>query len=248
MLSISLELNNQIYEPALAIIESCCLGHGSAGYTNPNIFRHLTHTHSCRLHIWGNFISLDQNLNAAHLGCIRQHGLTFVVVIQNLIGFVMKVQKCCVPQFVSRMQGFLNDAMSLWCVWCVRLDLIEQVVPSYEYGELILKNYKSNLSQNRPTSFCLGDNQSPRDILSSKAVVYSEVLHSHVHKLWPCLLYTLPELQISNNACIDLVVDIMKLSSGLIVRYLFQESYDSDCKRIWSHKEGLWTVFQELGL
>lgn len=111
-------------------------------------------------------------------------------------------------------------------------------MPSYEYGELILKNYKSNLSQNRPTSFCLGDNQSPRDILLSKAVVYSEVLHSHVRKLWPCSSYALPELQIFNNAFIDLVMDIMKLSFGLIVRYLFKESYDSDSKRKWSHNEG----------
>ena len=120
-------------------------------------------------------------------------------------------------------------------------------MPSYEYGELILKNYKSNLSQNRPTSFCLGDNQSPRDILLSKAVVYSEVLHSHICKLWPCSLYTLPELQIFKNACIDLVVDIMKLSFGLIVRYLFKESYDLDSKRIWSHKEGHWTIFSRIG-
>lgn len=51
-----------------------------------------------------------------------------------------------------------------------------QVVPSYEHGELILKNYKENLSQTKPTVFIPGANPNTNEVLLSKDVVYSEVL------------------------------------------------------------------------
>ena len=95
---------------------------------------------------------------------------------------------------------------------------------SYAYGELVSKNYKSNLSQNNPSSFYPRDNQSFSNIMLGKVVIYNHVLHSHMHKLWHFLLYTLHKFQIPNNVGIDLVVNIMKLSFGLIVRYLFEES------------------------
>ena len=50
-----------------------------------------------------------------------------------------------------------------------------QVVPSYEYGELVLKNYKENLSQTRPTVFIPGGSPDISEVLLSKDVVYSEV-------------------------------------------------------------------------
>jgi len=56
------------------------------------------------------------------------------------------------------------------------------VVPAYEYGELVIKNYKMHLSQIRPTMFHLGssnNNNSPRDLVFSKDVVFSEVKKTH---------------------------------------------------------------------
>ena len=52
-----------------------------------------------------------------------------------------------------------------------------QVVPSYEHGELILKNYKEILSQTRPTVFVPGGNPNADEVLLSKDIVYSEVLN-----------------------------------------------------------------------
>lgn len=61
----------------------------------------------------------------------------------------------------------------LYCerVWLMGL----QVVPSYEYGELVLKNYKENLSQTRPTVFIPGGGPNISEVLLNKDVVYSEV-------------------------------------------------------------------------
>jgi hypothetical protein len=50
-----------------------------------------------------------------------------------------------------------------------------QVVPSYEYGELVLKNYKENLSQTRPTVFIPGGSPDISEVFLSKDVVFSEV-------------------------------------------------------------------------
>lgn len=56
-----------------------------------------------------------------------------------------------------------------------------QVVPSYEHGELVLKNYKETLSQTRPTAVIVpagGNNANASEdvLLMSKDVVYSEVI------------------------------------------------------------------------
>ncbi|KAG0579097.1 hypothetical protein KC19_4G072900 [Ceratodon purpureus] len=53
-------------------------------------------------------------------------------------------------------------------------EFTSEVVPSYEYGELILKNYKENLSQTRPTVFTPGGSPDISEVLLSKDVVYSE--------------------------------------------------------------------------
>lgn len=52
-----------------------------------------------------------------------------------------------------------------------------QVVPSYEHGELILKNYKENLSEATTPIVVTpsGDPNTSEVVLSSKDVVYSEV-------------------------------------------------------------------------
>ena len=67
------------------------------------------------------------------------------------------------------------------------LDL--QVVPSYEYGELILKNYKENLSQTRPTVFTPGGSPDISEVLLSKDVVYSEVYYSRIFFLLHGFIY-----------------------------------------------------------
>ena len=97
-------------------------------------------------------------------------------------------------------------------------------MPSYDYGELTSKNYKSTLSQNNPSSFCPGDNQS---FLTS---CWAKLLFKVRYVTLICTNYGLAycihclKIQIPNNAGTDLVVDIMKLSFDLIVRYLFEES------------------------
>ncbi|XP_024373646.1 uncharacterized protein [Physcomitrium patens] len=53
-------------------------------------------------------------------------------------------------------------------------EFISEVVPSYEYGELVLKNYKENLSQVRSAVFVPGGTPNISQILLNKDVVYSK--------------------------------------------------------------------------
>ncbi|XP_024391968.1 uncharacterized protein [Physcomitrium patens] len=53
-------------------------------------------------------------------------------------------------------------------------EFISEVIPSYEYGELILNNYKEDLTQTRPTVFTTGCTLNSAEALSSRDVVYSE--------------------------------------------------------------------------
>jgi len=59
--------------------------------------------------------------------------------------------------------------------WCTDY-LVLQVVPSYEHGELILKNFKETLIETGPaTVFTPGGDPNTSAVLPSKDVVYSEV-------------------------------------------------------------------------
>ena len=68
-----------------------------------------------------------------------------------------------------------------------------QVVPSYEHGELILKNYKESLKQTKPTVFVPDGNPNTSEVLLGKDVVYSEVLDPSTLSLAPSL-YSLATL------------------------------------------------------
>lgn len=61
---------------------------------------------------------------------------------------------------------------------CSDEKFVLQVVPSYEHGELILKNYRESLSESGAAP---GDDPNASEVLPNKEVVYSEVCFMHLH-------------------------------------------------------------------
>jgi tripartite motif-containing protein 37 len=81
------------------------------------------------------------------------------------------------PHMSRMLQGIQTRTFSDISPTPISPDFTSEVVPAYEYGELVIKNYKMHLSQIRPTMFHLGssnNNNSPRDLVFSKDVVFSE--------------------------------------------------------------------------
>jgi tripartite motif-containing protein 37 len=86
------------------------------------------------------------------------------------------------PHMSHMLQGIQTRTFSDISPTPISPDFTSEVVPAYEYGELVIKNYKMHLSQIRPTMFHLGssnNDNSPRDLVFSKDVVFSEVKKTH---------------------------------------------------------------------
>lgn len=75
-------------------------------------------------------------------------------------------------------------------------------MPSYEHGELILKNYKEKLSQTRPTVFVPDGNPNTNEVLLSKDVLYSEVLDPSTLFL-AASLYSLASIYVVLTVALD---------------------------------------------
>ncbi|KAG0590375.1 hypothetical protein KC19_1G094600 [Ceratodon purpureus] len=78
------------------------------------------------------------------------------------------------PNMSRMLQDIRNRTFSDISRTPIPPEFTSEVVPSYEHGELILKNYKENLSQMKPTVFVPGGNPNADEVLLSKDIVYSE--------------------------------------------------------------------------